>query len=87
MENSYTVYDTARVMIEKLDIGTGDVIAVTLPADTHPAQAQAFSEQFSEILPPGVQALILTQGTTVEVISEQMMNKMGWFRFNPERMN
>lgn len=83
MSNEKT-YEQASVAFQKLSLTPGDIITVTLPDDILHEQMAAFSE----ILNPlgkehGCSIIFLRKGVTLNQVTSQEMNDMGWFWFDP----
>ena len=74
-------YDQARVGFLKLEPKKGDVIAITMPVDMAYEQVLATVTYLQEIAEEfGCNVIILSQGADVQLLSEEDMNKLGWYR-------
>ena len=74
-------YDQAKVAFQKLEPKKGDVIAITMPVDMAYEQVLATVTYLQEIADEfGCNVIILSQGASVEILSEEEMNKLGWYR-------
>lgn len=87
MSDVTKIYEQATVAFERLRVEEGDTILINFPADMNPAQMHSVSIVF-EALRDKYQCDIigLTQGITVDCISEEDMNKLGWYR-KKEKLN
>lgn len=74
-------YDQARVAFQKLEPSEGDVIAITMPVDMAYEQVLATVTYLQEIAVEfGCSIVILSQGADVQILPEEEMNKLGWYR-------
>jgi len=81
MSKEKKFYDQARISFLKLKPNPGDVIAITMPVDMAYEQVLATVTYLQEIAEEfGCHVVILSQGADVELLSEEDMNKLGWYR-------
>lgn len=81
------IYEQATVAFEKLRVEEGDTILINFPTDMEPAQMHSVSMVFEELRNKYQCNIVgLTQGITIDCISEEDMNKLGWYR-KKEKMN
>lgn len=74
------IKETTRLTFQKLEPKAGDIITITVPESYTADQAMALANLMSEYVPEGVQALMLQSGVTLEVLTEEEMNMVGWTR-------
>jgi len=81
-------YDQARVAFQKLSPQEGDTIAVSFPKDMAMEQIYSVVTYLQEVAKEfNCAVLILGQGISVEVLSEEEMAKHGWVRSAPRVLN
>lgn len=87
MSDITKVYEKVTVAFEKLKVEEGDTIIINFPTDMNPTQMHSVSMVF-ETLRDKYQCDIigLTQGITIDCISEEDMNELGWYR-RKEKLN
>lgn len=79
-------YDQARVAFQRLQPEPGDIITVTLPTDIIHEQMVALAEVLQPLSNEHDCSIIfLRSGVTVEILTEQHMNNLGWFRLDPKQ--
>jgi hypothetical protein len=80
--------DELKVKIKRLRLGKGDVLVVQLECDPKPG-LQALVEQLRNLTASGsalnkskkgLSIFIVPKGIKLESMSEEDMNKLGWFR-------
>ena len=74
-------YEQARVAFKKLSPKKGDVLCVSFPADMPMGQVQTtvgYLQQLGNEFECAV--IALGQGITMDVMTEQDMNELGWYR-------
>lgn len=87
MSDVTKIYEQATVAFEKLRVEEGDTILINFPTDMEPAQMHSVSMVFEELRNKYQCNIVgLTQGITIDCISEEDMNKLGWYR-KKEKMN
>ena len=74
------IKETARLSFKKLSPKAGDIITVTIPADMSGEAAMGLASLLGDYVPEGVQALMLQEGVTLDVLTEEEMNTVGWTR-------
>lgn len=82
-----TIYEKATIAFQKLDVQPGNIVVVHFPADIEHEQMNEVAQQLRPALPPKVVVLCVRAGVTIEALSEVYMNKLGWFKFNPQQLN
>ncbi len=87
MDNDTKVYDTATLAFKKLNPNPGDVIIVTFPTDIEHYQMENFGAELQPHIPDDVAIVCTREGVTVETMSELQMNKLGWYKFDTEKVN
>lgn len=74
-------YTQAKVAFLKLEPKEGDVIAITLPVDMAYEQVLSTVTYLQDVADEfGCNVVILSQGADVQIIPEEEMNKLGWYR-------
>ncbi len=87
MSDGYKIYETATLAFQKLSPVDGDVIVIKFPADVEPMQMNLFCENLADEMENGITILGTRSGMEVEQVPESQMNKMGWYRFDTDKMN
>ena len=80
MSNGTKVYEGAEIAFEKLSPRNGDTMVISFPADIDPDQMVEFGIEMDSVIPEGVTVLCLRGGMTVELLSEENMNSVGWYK-------
>lgn len=75
-------FKKVQIQMQKLSPTNGDVLVITLPPETLADEAQYFAEGLKKELLNDVQvAILITRNNTkVDMISEEQLNQMGYFR-------
>ena len=80
MSDGTKVYEGAEIAFEKLSPRDGDTMVISFPADIDPNQMIEFGYEMDSIIPEGVTVLCMRAGMTVELLSEEEMNSVGWYK-------
>jgi len=86
-ESGYKTYKHAEVVFEKMQPVDGDIMVITFPPDIHPTQMEMFGENLNHLVPEGVTVLLTRSGMKVEMFNESEMNKIGWHKFDTDKIN
>jgi len=74
-------YDEARLIIQKLSPKEGDVIAINFPTDMAIQQIHSVVAYLNQVAEEfGCAIMCLGQGLTMEILTEEEMNRLGWYR-------
>ncbi len=74
-------YEQATLTFEKLNITPGDVVIVNFPADMDPQQIHGVQLAFEELRRVhDCDVILLGSGMSIDAISEENMNKLGWYK-------
>ena len=85
MSNERT-YEQAKIAFKKLSLDPGDVVTVTLPDDILHEQMVAFSEVLGPLASEhSCSVIFLRAGITLNQVTVQEMNDLGWYWFDPEQ--
>ena len=80
-------YEQAKIAFQKISPNPGEIIAVTFPEDMSYTQIQttvAYLQQLADEHQCGV--MLLTQGTQIEILSDNQMAELGWQRVPKNRI-
>lgn len=77
-------YDQATIAFEKLRIEKGDVVIVNFPPDMSTEQVHSVQLAFDHLCDMyKCNVIMIGSGLTINAISEENMNKLGWYRGTP----
>ena len=74
------ILDHARLVFQHFSPKEGDIVAITVPETMRLEQSIKLAEIIKKAVPPGVQAMMLLEGVTMQVMTEEEMNANGWMR-------
>lgn len=74
------IYDKARLAFQKLSPKSGDLIFIKFPDDIAHEQMSLFARGLQQHIPKDVLVMCAHHGAEIEQISEEQMNRMGWYR-------
>ena len=72
--------DTLSLAFKRLRPKAGEIIVVNFPPDVAHEQMDVVAQELKEQLQEGVTVLCLREGMTVELLSEEDMNSIGWYK-------
>lgn len=72
--------DRISLAFKRLSPKDGDTMVVSFPPDVVHEQMVAVADELNEQISDGVTVLCLREGMTVELLSEEDMNALGWYK-------
>lgn len=86
MKNEH-LKNIAQVSVKKLSPTAGDIMIVKFPEGIKRNQLEGFAENFVQCLPDNVSALFINADMQIDRVPETEMNKLGWYKFDKNKMN